>query len=120
MRAKRPSMRGKGADIFLGEEPSASVRNVSDVARQIQTRNEDGEGALKEKATFYLPIEVLDQLESIWHDLRRVTHRKIKKSDIVSIALQNAAEDFKAWQDKKQKSCALIERLSYNHITDEA
>jgi hypothetical protein len=120
MKAKRPSLRGKGADIFLGEEPSASVRNISDVVRQIQPRNEEVENAPKEKATFYLPIEVLDELESVWHDLRRVTHRKIKKSDIVSIALQNAAEEFRAWQNKKQESCQLIERLSRNHIKDEA
>ncbi|MBI1730667.1 hypothetical protein HY229_07265 [Candidatus Acetothermia bacterium] len=111
MKAKRPSLRGKGADIFLGEEPSASVRNVSEVVKQIRPRKEDAEIAPKEKATFYLPIEVLDELESLWHDLRRVTHRKIKKSDIVSIALQNAAEEFKAWQSKKQESCPLIERL---------
>ncbi len=127
MKAKRPSLRGKGADIFLGEEPSAppsskkSIKNVVEVAGQIHSHEEsaDGRGADKEKATFYLPIEVLDQLEGVWHDLRRVTRRKIKKSDIVSIALQNAADEFKAWQSEKSESCPLIERLSDRRLAAE-
>jgi len=147
MSAKRPSLKGKGAQIFLGgeddtqDESSASQKNVSEVAGKVKARkstrenelgaeraqdiaeppkaviveaNKDGsqEKVEKDKATFYLPLDVLEDLEELWHDVRRLTHKKIKKSEIVSIALQHASDEFRAWQNEERKRSKLMDRLS--------
>ena len=143
MSAKRPSLKGKGAQIFLGDEPAEeneSRKNVYEVAEKLQTqksskpkasKTEASEAEVaqkvaepvsatavvpekieKEKATFYLPVDVLEDLENVWHDVRRLTHRKIKKSEIVAIALQSTADEFKAWQNEERKRSRLVDRLS--------
>lgn len=117
MAAKRPSLRGKGAEIFLGEQSTESTKRVSEVADKVQAKQLEQaepkrtEKTEKEKATFYLPVDVLQDLESVWHDVRRLTHRKIKKSDIVSIALSQVATEFQEWQSEERKHCRLMKQL---------
>ena len=117
MTAKRPSLRGKGAEIFLGGETAESTKSVSDVIDRVQAKRAERpatpkvEKTEKEKATFYLPVEVLEDLESVWHDVRKITHRKIKKSEIVSIALAQVASEFQEWQNEERKNCTLIKQL---------
>jgi hypothetical protein len=117
MTTKRPSLRGKGAEIFLGGDSTESTKSVSEVVERVQIKKAEKPAAPivekteKEKATFYLPVDVLEDLENVWHDVRKVTHRKIKKSDIVSIALAQVALEFKEWQNEERKNCTLIKRL---------
>ncbi|MCM8822749.1 MAG: hypothetical protein NC831_08095 [Candidatus Omnitrophica bacterium] len=77
----RPSLKGKGVDIFLGE-PEAKKE------------------AKKGKATFYFPENLLSELDEAWFVFRRI-NRKIKKSDIVQASLEIALKEFK---EKEQQS----------------
>jgi hypothetical protein len=72
--AKRQSLRGKGADVFLvgSDQPEAPQR------------------AKEEKramATFYLPPALIETLDQVWLDRRR-TDKKVQKSHIVQEALE--------------------------------
>ncbi|MCM8759516.1 MAG: hypothetical protein NC906_07100 [Candidatus Omnitrophica bacterium] len=74
---KRPSLKGKGVDIFLGE-----------------TKTKQEKEPEKGKATFYFPERLLTELDEAWFFLRRI-NRKIKKSDIVQAALEITLEGLK-------------------------
>lgn len=74
---KRPSLKGKGVDIFLGS--SEEKLNKEPV---------------KGKATFYFPEKLLSELDEAWFILRKI-NRKIKKSDIVQAALEITIEGLK-------------------------
>ncbi len=75
--AKRASLKGKGAEIFLGsEEERQEVRP----ARKPH-----------QKATFYFPPELLEALDNVWLELRRV-NRSVTKSELVAAALRSALD----------------------------
>ncbi len=93
---KRPSLRGKGADIFAPGESSpkearASRRRRTPVKQSAGTMvkhsTSEVQKPLIDKATFYLPADLLDRLDRIWMEQRR-KNRKIRKSDIVKEALE--------------------------------
>lgn len=67
---KRPSLKGKGVEIFLGEQKTEEKKEIE-----------------KGKATFYFPQDLLEELDEAWFILRKI-NRKIKKSDIVQAALE--------------------------------
>jgi hypothetical protein len=93
---KRPSLKGKGADIFAPGESSPKERR-SPRRRQTPVKQFTGKMAKHstselqkppiDKATFYLPADLLDRLDRIWMEQRR-KNRKIRKSDIVKEALE--------------------------------
>lgn len=93
---KRPSLKGKGADIFAPGESSPKERR-SPRRRQTPVKQFAGKMAKHstselqkssiDKATFYLPADLLDRLDRIWMEQRR-KNRKIRKSDIVKEALE--------------------------------
>ena len=74
---KRPTLKGKGADIFFSEQPK---------------RPKKGTVTGKEKATFYLPPPLLANLDDVWLKLRK-NNRKTRKSDIVKAALEFFLKD---------------------------
>lgn len=123
---KRPSLKGRGASIFLSEGESGQKRTTSQSARMpasattSKTESQkagipaNGYSGLKEKATFYLPEELLFQLEVVWRDLRVMTRSKVTKSDIVQAAIERMAREF-----QKQGSSSLLLkdlRLKVNSI----
>ncbi len=75
---KRPTLKGKGMGVFLEEERKPSKREVI---------------SKKEKGTFYLPPSLLTSLDNVWFALRK-HNRKIRKSDIVKVALDEALSKF--------------------------
>ena len=83
---KRPTIKGKGADFFLKQEETAFKE--------------------QKKVTFYVPETLVDNLESVWLELRK-THRKLKKSDIARIALEQIFRDY----EYKQHDSTLLECL---------
>ena len=94
---KRSSIKGKGADIYLGgdsqaEQPAHFTKATSGVHR---------------KATFYIPPSLLDQLDDAWLDMRRID-RGIKKSNMVSAALEAALADYATKQEKSLLYRAVI------------
>ncbi len=83
---KRPTIKGKGADFFLEKK---EIRFPE-----------------QRKATFYIPETLIDNLDSVWLDLRK-THRKLKKSDIARIAFEQLLRDYK----EKHQDSMLIDHL---------
>ena len=101
--AKRTRVKGKGAAIFLGEDKPAS-QQTNKTARQYA-----GKPVNTSKATFYLPVDLIDQLEDTWLNLRaKYKEKKVAKSEIAQIALQ---EIIKEWE-KKQDNSVLARRLT--------
>ncbi len=93
---KRPSLKGRGAEIFLTDPDADSERpNAGRPGRQKARMPAYGYSGRKEKATFYLPEELLFALEEIWRDLRILTRAKVTKSEIVQAALERVAGEFK-------------------------
>ncbi len=77
---KRPTIKGKGADFFLEQAKSELP---------------------KQKATFYLPKPLIDKLDDVWVDLR-AKYRKLNKSDIASIAIEECLFEYEEnHQDSK-------------------
>jgi len=95
MSNKRSSLKGKGADIYLASEdaaPATAAPKQGDAARR--------------KATFYVPSDLLDQLDDAWLDLRRID-RGVKKSDVVTVALEAALGAYTA----DQKTSRLYQQI---------
>jgi hypothetical protein len=93
--SKRSSLKGKGADIYLASEEKT----------QETTRPQQG-GGIRRKATFYVPSDLLDQLDDAWLDLRRID-RGVKKSDVVTVALEAALGEYIA----DQKTSSLYQQI---------
>lgn len=103
---KRPSLKGRGASIFLSEGETEQKRTTNQSTRmpastttsKTESPNAgmpaNGYSGLKEKATFYLPEELLFQLEVVWRDLRVMTRSKVTKSDIVQAAIERITSEF--------------------------
>lgn len=90
---KRPTLKGKGADIFL-----------SKVAQQPKKETIQG----KEKATFYLPPPLVAKLDDAWFMVRKNADRKARKSDIVRAALEEFLKDF----EKGSKTSILVKHFN--------
>lgn len=98
MAKKRATMKGKGADIFLGTEREEQ-QEVGREHKPVPQPNQ--------KATFYFPPEILQKLDKTWLEFRR-TNKDVKKSDLVATALSAALEKHAA----NPKNSVLAERLS--------
>ena len=81
--AKRPSLTGKGANIFFG----ASTERVEKVENHASTPAQQRAGNMYPKATYYLPPDLQERLEDAWM-LKRKINRKLTKSDMVREALE--------------------------------
>ncbi len=93
--SKRSSLKGKGAGIYLDSEESPQETPLA----------KRGSGTRK-KATFYVPSDLLNQLDDAWLDLRRID-RGVKKSDVVTVALEAALSAYIA----DQKTSCLYEQI---------
>lgn len=92
---KRVRVKGKGAEIFLGEEEPAQT-----------SKSAKFPGITK--ATFYLPVNLINDLEAAWLSLRsKYRDRKVTKSEIAQIALEEILKDW----EKKQQDSTLVSRL---------
>ena len=101
--AKRTRVKGKGAAIFLGEDKPASQPTNTPV------KQHTGKPVNTSKATFYLPINLIDNLEDTWLSLRgKYKNKKVAKSEIAQIALE---EIIKEWEQKQDDS-TLVKRLT--------
>lgn len=76
--SKRPTIKGKGADLFLGEaeKPRKKIPSLR-----------------KGKITFYLSPSLIEKLDNIWLTLRK-ENKKVSKSDIITKGLDDILEDF--------------------------
>ena len=90
---KRPSIKGRGADVFLAQEDQpqeegqrASRRPAAKDASPTDGRRK-GTTEKRLMATFYLPPTLVDKLDRVWVERRR-KDRKVQKSHIVAEALE--------------------------------
>ncbi len=90
---KRPSIKGKGADVFLSpeeqpqEEPRTATRRAAAKGASPANGRRKGEEEKRIMATFYLSPTLVDKLDRVWVE-RRLKDRKVQKSHIVAEALQ--------------------------------
>ena len=87
MTNKRPTIKGKGADFFLDQDKSKPQE--------------------LRKVTFYLSEALIDKLDNVWLDLRR-DYRKLKKSDIARVALEELIKDY----ESNHQNSKLLEHLN--------
>lgn len=90
---RRPTAKGKGADIFLGEEEGA-IREIGQETTE------------KEKASFYFTLEFLEELDQTWMQLR-MKNRKLTKSELVQTALEEMLREYQ----QRQEDSRLYQRL---------
>ncbi|MBU2598609.1 MAG: hypothetical protein KKC53_05505 [Actinobacteria bacterium] len=101
--AKRPRVKGKGVAIFLGEDKPSSQQTNKPVKQYT------GKTVNTSKATFYLPTNLIDDLENTWLSLRgKYKDKRVTKSEIARIALKTIIND---WKEKHNKS-TLVKRLT--------
>ncbi len=81
--SKRPSLSGRGADIFLGSTAEKVEPAGNHASIPAQQRN----GGLYPKATYYLPPDLQERLEDAWMEERK-GNRKLTKSEMVREALE--------------------------------
>lgn len=75
------------------QDGKTGKQNTSKTVKQQGGKDESDMEAEKVKATYYLPADVEAELESVWLQLRRLTGRKVSKSEIVTEALRALAAD---------------------------
>jgi len=90
---KRPNAKGKGADIFLGEEGTAAAETAQ-------------ETVAKEKTSFYFTLELLEDLDQTWMQLR-MKNRKLTKSELAQVALEEMLREY----HQRQEDSRLYQRL---------
>jgi hypothetical protein len=86
---KRPTVKGMGAKLFeteLENTSTTSQHHDGTLVRQQNGKEVFGSTSKYPKATFYLPVEMLERLDKVWL-ARRNRNRRIKKSDLVREAL---------------------------------
>ena len=85
---KRPTLKGMGAKLFeTGQEGDVTPSRPHDVMPSHQRDSETSQDPKYPKATFYLPVAMLERLDKAWI-ARRNRDRRVKKSDLVREALE--------------------------------
>jgi len=93
---KRVRIKGKGAGIFLDGNNPASPQISKPVKQNA------GNIAEVSQATFYLPVNLIEEIEDTWLSLRgKYKDKKVAKSEIARIALE---EIIKEWKEKQGNS----------------
>lgn len=74
--SKRPQIKGKGADVFLGESESHEEPTTQEKKKEKRVM-----------VTFYLSPALVERLDQVWIK-RRLSDRRAQKSYIVEEALK--------------------------------
>lgn len=90
---KRPTAKGKGADIFLGDQETAAPETSQETVE-------------KQKASFYFTLELLEELDQTWMQLR-MKNRKLTKSELAQVALEEMLREYQ----QRQEDSRLYQRL---------
>lgn len=97
-KTKRPSIKGRGADIFLADDTQETSDQYAGIPvyqhTGIPAKQHDGAPAAKPlvKATFYLDDEVVSRLDDLWFRMRR-QNKETTKSGIVNAILVRGIDD---------------------------
>jgi len=94
----------KGAEVFYGaEEPKTPVpeRRQNIKTERLNDVKTERLKVGRERVNYYLNPHLLETLDKVQAEVRSLTKRKISKSDIVGIAIEEALKEF---QEKKERS----------------
>lgn len=109
-KTKRPSIKGRGADIFLADdtqETSDQHTSIPVYQHTVMTAKQHaGAPAAKPlvKATFYLEDEVVSRLDDLWFQLRRQNKDTTKSGIVNAILVRGIADKIKKIEDKNKTS----------------
>ena len=87
---------------------STEAKKNNSVEEQKNATAPNGISAKPQKAGFYLPEDLIDQLDLTWFELRRNVGKRLNKSDIVRVAIQEALLEY----EKKGEKSRLVSRLT--------
>jgi hypothetical protein len=94
---KRKSIKGKGTDIFFeGDDKDEKKKTGKPANQPTRTPAYQPTSPAVGKATFYLPTDLIDELDEVWMNLRRKARaKKVAKSQIVTLALRETLEGWR-------------------------
>jgi len=101
MAKKRPTIRGKGADIFL--TPDAGEKPVKTASSPPISRPQ-------QKITFAMPGDLAERLDDTCHALKKRDRKKFSKQAIINAAVALALDE----HDKTPETSSLVARLTGN------
>lgn len=97
----------------IKQESKKAINTAPHIAIKQESNKHDLEN-IKEKATFNLPVKLVEKLEDTWTAIRKIANsRQISKTLIVTVALEAALEEF----DEKGESSQLYGNLASNKET---
>ncbi|MEQ8163110.1 MAG: hypothetical protein ABRQ34_06285 [Smithellaceae bacterium] len=92
-KTKRPVIKGRGADIFLGDENPEPLSQQTGMTTYQHTSMPVQHATAK--ATFYLDENTLDTLDDLWLKLRRLRKDATKSGIVNEILKQGIADKLK-------------------------
>jgi len=107
-KTKRPSIKGRGADIFLADDTQeTSIQHTSIPVSQhagMTAKQHTGASVAKPlvKATFYLEDDVVSRLDDLWLQLRRQNKDTTKSGIVNAILAKGITDKLKDIEDKNQ------------------
>lgn len=98
-----------GADIFFtkNKEPKAGPQQQLPRSQTIKTSKLND--VKKERVNYYMTPRLLNRLDQAQAELRRLTRKKITKSDIVGVALEETLKEFEREHEKSRLYRVLTE-----------
>ena len=84
----------KDANANGQKKISTDTKKNGSVEEQKHVATADKAVSKPQKAGFYLPEDLIDQLDLTWFEMRRSVGRRLNKSDIVRVAIQEALNDY--------------------------
>lgn len=98
-----------GADIFLTkkEQPNNRPWQKSSSSQTIKTSKLND--VRKERVNYYLSPELLERLDQAQAELRRLTRKKITKSEIVAVSVEETLKEFEKSPEKSRLYGVLTE-----------
>lgn len=110
-RKPTPDVMGKLMDEpTIKQEGNKAIDTATHIATK-QESNKHSPEEIKEKATFNLPVRLLEKLEESWIAARKMTGSKqVSKTLIVEVALEMALEEF----GKNGETSQLYSKLASN------
>ena len=96
---KRPTIRGKGADLFLNPDPGE---------KPVETPSLPPIPRAQQKITFAMPADLAERLDDACHALKKRDRKKFSKQAIINAAVALALDE----HDKTPETSSLVARLT--------
>ncbi|MEN3011019.1 MAG: hypothetical protein ABDI20_08705 [Candidatus Bipolaricaulaceae bacterium] len=101
----------KGLEVFFegpeGRREVLGIKTELHTNAKTQELNEVKAEERKERVNYYIDSRLVEAIDKVQAEIRSIIKKKITKSDIVSVALEQALREFK----EKGKESALVKAL---------